>query len=124
MPYKYESPEKRGYTRIYLTKTEHNYLFPYLQKTLFLKNEYYYKDRHFIAHHLRPLWWILLATIPVLIVGTLQVGLPEVWEDLSRAYRQRHYGSFKKDDMVLKEGVDRPSYSLILNAVARAAVIK
>lgn len=116
MTYKYESPTERGYTQIKLTKAEHNVVFKYRKKTIFRSSEYFYKDGHFIAHHFAPLWWVCLLAIPALIIMTFYSGVFEAWEDVKRALRPKHYGSFTGDSAHFKIMSNKPQDKPIIDA--------
>jgi len=115
-PYKYQSPLDKGYIRVKLTRKEHNELFHYRRRDIRIYSEIYYNGNYYIAEHFTRLWWVALMAIPGLILGTLVDGAPSTWRDLKRAFRQRHYGSFRADQGPLSLDNYSPEFQPIIDA--------
>ena len=101
--YVYEHPEDNGYTKIKVSKTKHNLVFKYDQRTLwkslFRMHEYYDNDNQVIVQHLPTVFVKVLSVIlfPVSLIINGVGNYNEVLRDIKRTIWTKKYGSFSSD---------------------------
>jgi hypothetical protein len=106
--FEYKSPIENGYKRFYLTKKDHNKLFPKRKTTILRKNEYYIlEDKQIIIHSFLSLFAKLLATItlPFAIIINLS-STKEVLGEYKGILFQKKYGTFVSDLIVNKSRIN------------------
>lgn len=120
MGYKYIPPESKGYTRLKISRSEHNAIWRYRKLRFFNQVEYYYNGNHLQVYHFIARWWVVLIALPVIIIGTFSDGLPKTCRDLKRSLMQKKYGSFTGDDAYFTED----DYPIAFSPVIKAWLLK
>lgn len=94
--FKYKSPILNGYTQIYISRKEHNNIFPKRQLKIYDKYCYYINDKNFIIERYNNMY----AKICIIILFPLCIlyaGFPEAWIELKHSLFMRKYGSYSSD---------------------------
>lgn len=96
MEYIYESPVVRGYTRLLVSRRQHNKLFPNLKKRIGSKVEYYYSinDNTLIIQFFTSLPFKIFSIPIMFIPSILMRGIPETVTDIADVIHERKRGRF------------------------------
>lgn len=98
MGYQYIDPESKGYTKLKISRSEHNSIYLYRKLKFFTYAEYYYNGKHLQVYHFVARWWVILTALPFIIIGTFTDGFPSTFRELKRYFSPKKYGAFTGDD--------------------------
>jgi hypothetical protein len=101
MSYKYEDLTKNGYKQFYLTKKEHNGLFPRRKRTWKYRFEYYISENNIILYRFLSIWVKTLQIIgfPINIIYAGMSGFKELLKEYRRMFFEKKCGSFTSDEI-------------------------
>lgn len=103
--YKYQPPEDNGYTKVNITKSVHNSVFKYGQRTLFkalfVKYEYYYNHWSIKVLILPTLLTKVLTTmlVPINLIFCGLSNYKDVFRDVYRTWNPKKTGGFIEEDI-------------------------
>lgn len=100
--YQYVDPLTKGFTKIKVSKENHNKIFKYKKRTILkdikTKVEYYESDKEILIQFLPTVFTkVLLLLIAPFIILFYGIGNPDVYSDIKRIIFPKKYGSFTSD---------------------------
>ncbi len=99
MEYKYKDRIEDGYKRFYLTKKEHNKLFPKRKVKWIFKYEYYISENRIILDKFTSLRAKIFNVVmfPVVIFLEGFLNFKDIARDYKKMFNEKKYGSFSSD---------------------------
>lgn len=97
--YQYKDLEKFGYTRIYLTKSQHNKIFKCRQIKFGDRYEYYLNDEIFVMRKFYSVAQVIVCTLlfPVSVLLNGFASLKDNAHEHYRLFHQKETGLFSED---------------------------
>ena len=98
--YKYEDPLERGYQKIFLTKKQHNELFPKRKMRWHDKYDHYIKEDDFLMECTKNKLFIVMATLLLPLVMLLSlIQSKEIFNEYKSLFKQKSLGNFTLDNL-------------------------
>lgn len=106
--YQYIDPLTKGFTRIKVTKDNHNKVFKYSQRTFWkdlVKTVEYYENKECIKVQtvISIFGKLLLLTLSPILILYYGIGNKEIYTEIKRTLSDKKYGAFTSDCIFDKE---------------------
>lgn len=116
MGYQHINPESKGYTKLKISRSEHNSIYLNRKLKFFTYAEYYYNGKHLQVYHFVARWWVILIALPFIIIGTFTDGFPNTFRELKRHFSPKKYGAFTGDDAYFTDNDFPIDYEPVIKA--------